>query len=100
MKIISISESPKKNKRFRVYLDDGRYFDFGLKDYKEGTYIDHHIKQKRLNYISRHLANYNEKKLIDNLIASPALFSMMLLWGESTNIYENINILNEFLADA
>ena len=100
MKIISISESPKKNKRFRVFLDDGRYFDFGLKDFKDGTYIDHHDKQKRLNYISRHLANYNEKKLIDSITPSAALFSMMLLWGESTDLYENIEILNEFLPEA
>lgn len=100
MKIISISESPKKNKRFRVFLDDGRHFDFGLKNPKYGTYIDHHDKQKRLNYISRHLANYNEKKLIDSITPSAALFSMMLLWGESTDLYENIEILNEFLPEA
>jgi hypothetical protein len=100
MKIISISESPKKNKRFRVYLDDGRHFDFGLKDFKDGTYIDHHDPQKRLNYISRHLANYKEKRLIDSITPSAALFSMMLLWGESTDLYENIEILNEFLSEA
>jgi hypothetical protein len=100
MKIISISASPKKNKRFRVYLDDNTHYDFGLKNPKYGTYIDHHDPQKRMNYISRHLANYNEKKLIDNLTPSPALFSMMLLWGESTDLYENIEILNEFLSEA
>jgi hypothetical protein len=96
-KIISISESPKKTKRFRVYLGDNRHFDFGLKDFKEGTYIDHKNKQKRMNYISRHLSNYNEKKLIDNLIPSPALFSMMLLWGKYDNLYDNIKYLNDFL---
>jgi hypothetical protein len=96
-KIISISESPKKTKRFRVYLESGKSYDFGLKNPKYGTYIDHGDKKKRMAYINRHLANYNEKKLIDNLIPSPALFSMALLWGESTNLYDNINILNEFL---
>lgn len=108
MKIISISESPKKNKRFRVVVQKNDEYgniihqnvDFGLKDFKDGTYIDHHDPQKRLNYISRHLANYNEKKLIDNLIPSPALFSMMLLWGKYDNIDDNIKYLNEFLPNA
>jgi len=100
MKIISISESPKKNKRFRVYLDDNTHYDFGLKNPKYGTYIDHHDKKKRMNYISRHLANYNEKKLIDSITPSPALFSMMLLWGKYENIDDNIKYLNEFLPEA
>jgi len=30
--IIKIEKSPLKNKRFRVYLNNGRKFDFGLKD--------------------------------------------------------------------
>jgi len=30
--IIKIENSPLKNKRFRVYLNNGSYFDFGLKD--------------------------------------------------------------------
>lgn len=98
-KIISISESPKKTKRFRVYLKSGDYYDFGLKNPKDGTYIDHGDKKKRMSYISRHLANYNEKKLIDSLIPSPALFSMMILWGKYDNIYDNINYLNSFLGE-
>ncbi len=100
MKIISISESPKKNKRFRINLDDNRHFDFGLKDFKDGTYIDHGDKKKRMNYISRHLANYNEKKLIDSITPSAALFSMMILWGKYDNIDDNIKYLNEFLPHA
>jgi hypothetical protein len=100
MKIISISDSPKKNKRFRVYLDDNTHYDFGLKNPKDGTYIDHHDPQKRMNYISRHLANYNEKKLIDSITPSAALFSMMLLWGKYDNIDDNIKYLNKFLANA
>ena len=31
-KIISIENSKRKNKRYRVYLDDGSYYDFGLKN--------------------------------------------------------------------
>ena len=104
MKIINITDSPKKNKRFRVYMDNslhrGRYgvkgarpyYDFGLDT--GSTYIDHHDKQKRLAYIARHLGNVREKRLIDSLTPSPALFSMALLWGKYTNIDDNIKYLN------
>jgi len=92
VKIIEVIDSPKKNKRFRVYMDDGKHYDFGLDT--GSTYIDHHDKQKRLAYIARHLGNLREKKLIDNLIPSPALFSMVLLWGKHTNIEDNIKYLN------
>jgi hypothetical protein len=100
MKIISISESPKKNKRFRVYLDDNTHYDFGLKHYKDGTYIDHKDKKKRLNYIARHLGNMKEKQLIDSLTPSASLFSMTLLWGKYDNLYDNIEYLNNFLPEA
>jgi hypothetical protein len=96
MKIINITDSPKKNKRFRVYiaLHSGRikHYDFGLDT--GSTYIDHHDKQKRLAYIARHLGNLREKRLIDSLTPSPALFSLALLWGKHTNIDDNIKYLN------
>jgi hypothetical protein len=92
MKIINLTDSPKKNKRFRVYMDDGKHYDFGLDT--GSTYIDHHDKQKRLAYIARHLGNLREKKLIDSLTPSPALFSLLLLWGKHTNIDDNIKYLN------
>jgi hypothetical protein len=97
MKIISISESPKKTKRFRVYLSDNTHYDFGLKHFKDGTYIDHGDKKKRLNWWNRHYGNAREKELIDTMTMSPALLSGYILWGDSTDIYENINYLNEFL---
>ena len=46
--IVEIKNSKKKNKRFRVILDNGKAYDFGL-DTGE-TFIDHHDKNKRLNY--------------------------------------------------
>lgn len=92
MKIINITDSPKKSKRFRVYMDDGQHYDFGLDT--GSTYIDHRDKQKRLAYIARHLGNLSEKRLIDSLTPSPALFSLALLWGEHTNIEDNIKSLN------
>jgi hypothetical protein len=93
--IIKIIDSPLKNKRFRVFLDNYKHFDFGLKN--GSTFIDHFDKQKRLNYRKRHYGNKKEKYLIDNLIPSPALFSYYLLWGDSNNLFENIDELNKLL---
>jgi hypothetical protein len=90
--VVTIENSPKKNKRFRVFTDDGKHYDFGLDT--GSTYIDHHDKKKRMAYIARHLGNLNEKRLIDSMTPSPALFSMILLWGPYTNIEDNIKYLN------
>jgi hypothetical protein len=95
MMIVKIIDSPIKNKRFRVFLNNNKYYDFGLKN--GNTFIDHFDKQKRLNYRKRHYGNKKEKYLIDNLIPSPALFSYYLLWGDSNNLFENIDELNKLL---
>lgn len=97
VKIIDVIDSPRKGKRFRAILNDGKKIDFGLDT--GSTYIDHHDKQKRLAYINRHLGNMREKKLIDNLVPSPALFSMALLWGKYTNIDDNIKYLNRMFRE-
>jgi len=94
--IVNIEPSKNKNKRFEVTLDNGRKFNFGLKDGQ--TYIDHHDKVKRENYLKRHLANKIENKLINDLIPSPALFSAFLLWGPSTSLEENIKQLNNLMS--
>ena len=91
-KIIKLVKSPRKNKRYRIYLENNEYFDFGLDGAKTGAYIDHANKKKRDNYRKRHYAQ--EKKLIDSLTPSPALYSYYLLWGDSTDINKNIEKLN------
>jgi hypothetical protein len=94
--ITAIYVSPKKTKRYRVYMNDNTYYDFG---YKGGsTYIDHKDKTKRENYLKRHLANPTEYELIDNLVPSPSLFSAYLLWGRYTNLMDNIKYLNKLWA--
>lgn len=92
-KIISIVESNRKNKRFKVTLEDGQAFHFGLK--KGLTFIDHKNVKKRENYRLRHYANETERYLIDTLTPSPALYSWALLWGESDDIMKNIDSLNK-----
>jgi hypothetical protein len=90
--IVNIKASPVKYKRYRVFMNNGKHYDFGLKGGQ--TYLDHKDKRKRENYIKRHYANPIEKRLIDNLVPSPALFSLYLLWGKYTDLNDNINHLN------
>ena len=90
--ITKISQSPLLNKRYRVFMDNGKYYDFGLKG--GSTYLDHRSLLKRENYRKRHLANSVEKTLIENLVPSPALFSYYLLWGKYTDLDKNISYLN------
>jgi hypothetical protein len=94
--IQSIQLSKKQNKRFKVILTNGKEFNFG--DKKGKTYIDHKNKDKRKAYWMRHYANPIEKYRIDNLIPSNALFSSMLLWGNSSNLKKNIKSLNKLLS--
>jgi len=90
--IIYITESPRLFKKYRVYLNDGSYYDFGLD--KSQTYLDHHDNTIRQNYRARHLANSKEKELIESLTPSSSLFSYMLLWGDHTDLIKNIENLN------
>ena len=91
--IIKIRKSPVKHKRYRVYMDTGKHYDFGLDTGK--TYINEGNKDKRYNYWKRHLANETELELIYNLVPSPSLFSAYLLWGSSTDLKKNVETLNK-----
>lgn len=94
MQIVKFEDSPIKTKRYRITMDDGKHYDFGLKG--GSTYIDHGDAVKRTNYLKRHLASEKERYLIKHYIPSPALFSAQILWGWSTDINENIKYLNNF----
>jgi hypothetical protein len=97
-KIKSIQASTKRNKRFQVTLENGDKYSFGLLNPVRGTYIDHGDKALRENYWARHYGNPREKELIDNLIPSPSLYSMYILWGLHRNIQKNIKELNKSIA--
>ena len=96
IQIMKIDRSNKLGKRFKVILNNGEEYNFG-QEFSDGkhpqTYIDGASKEKRDNYIKRHLGNKTENQLINNLVPSPSLFSMYLLWN-TPNIDENIKILN------
>ena len=95
--ITDIKLSPLKYKRYRATIlkQDGskQKIDFGLKN--GITYIDGRTKVERENYIKRHLGNPIEKRLIENLIPSPSLLSMKLLWGKYNELEKNVNELNK-----
>jgi len=91
MKIVSYEKSNRKDKKYKVTLDDGKSYHFGLKD--SVTYIEGATKEKRDAFLARHINNPLEKKLIENLIPSPALFSVYLLWN-TNSIDKNVQILN------
>jgi hypothetical protein len=97
VQITKIERSNRLSKRFKVILDNGKEFDFG-QEFADGThpitYIDGASKEKRDNYIKRHLGNKTESQLINNLIPSPSLFSMYLLWN-TNSLQNNIKILND-----
>jgi hypothetical protein len=93
MKIIEIDKSNRKNKRFKVTLDTGEIYHFGLLG--ASTYLEHGNKRKRDNYRKRHIGNETERYLIQNLIPSAALFSYWILWGDTTDLIRNIEKLNK-----
>ena len=94
--IVKIEPSTRKSKRYRVTLDDGSHYDFGLKT--GSTFIDHKDEKKRDNFLKRHMSNKREKYLIENLIPSPALFSAFLLWN-TPDLDDNIKILNKLFKE-
>lgn len=95
MKIVSLEKSTRKDKKYVVLLDDGKSYHFGLKN--SVTYIEGASKEKREAFLARHLNNPLEKKLIENLVPSPALFSVYLLWN-TNDIEKNLKILNRLIS--
>jgi hypothetical protein len=91
--ITKIVNSPLKNKRYRVYLNTGKHYDFGFPN--AFTFIDGASENIKIAYQKRHLGNEIEKTLIDNLVPSPSLFSYYLLWGPYRNIKVNAKYLNK-----
>jgi len=87
MKIIKLQNSQLKSKRFRVYLDNNKHYDFGLKTGE--TYIDHKDKVIRDNCRRRYYNIINEQPYIINPVPSPALSIMGKFYKYSTK-YQSI----------
>ena len=88
---LDIEPSKAKGKRFvAIFTDEfGKTTktNFGLKNQKFGTYIDHGDKKRRKNYIARH--EVREKQFYKNPKRASTL-SRYVLWGDSTNLDEAI----------
>jgi hypothetical protein len=76
-----LKPSTRKDKRFMAEIN-GKLIHFGAKN--GNTYLDHKDKIKRQNYLKRHRVNEDWTKI------NPASLSRYILWGDSTNINENI----------
>lgn len=85
----SVTASDRAEKRFKATFKDGTTTHFGLKNPKEGTFIDHGSKAKRSAYLARH--NPNEHWAQPKTAGSLARH---LLWGESKSLKENIAAFN------
>jgi hypothetical protein len=95
MKIVSLEKSNRKDKKYKVEMSDGKLYHFGLKN--SISYVEGATKQKRDAFLARHLNNPLEKKLIENLVPSPALFSVYLLWN-TPSLENNIKLLNRLFS--
>lgn len=95
MKIVSLEKSTRENKKYKAVMDTGKEYHFGLKD--SITYINGASKEKRDAFLARHMKNPLEKKLIENLVPSPALLSVYLLWN-TPSLEKNVKILNRLLS--
>jgi len=94
VQIIEVKKSNRKGKKLKAIFSDGNVIHFGLEDSQ--TYTEGASKEKRDNYLKRHLGNKTEKNLIENLIISPSLLSAYLLWL-TPSLENNIDILNKML---
>ena len=88
---LRIENSKAKNKRFVAIFTDKnnkeKRVNFGLKNPKIGTYIDHQDKDIRRRYRARH--EPPEKKFYGNF-QKPATLSRFILWGEAQNLQDAI----------
>lgn len=85
--LLNIKPSKRKNKRLMATfkIRDGennstiKQVHFGLKD--GSTFIDHHNKTKKENWLKRH--QYSFKRAKYNFV-SPAILSWQILWNKPT----------------
>ena len=83
MKLISVSVSPLKSKKYRAEFDDGTHTDFGQNNAPDYTLT--HDKKQREHYRTRH-----KKDLETNDPTRAGFLSYYILWGDSINIHTNI----------
>jgi hypothetical protein len=83
VKLVRVMKSPRTGKKWRAVFDDDTHTDFGDSSMKD--YTQHHDTERRTNYRSRHrrdLATADPRRA--------GYLSYYILWGDNTNINDNI----------
>ena len=82
MKLIAITVSPIKTKKYRAYFSDGKFTDFGAKGYQNygGVGKERHLdEQRKKSYLKRHEKNENW-----NDPTTAGALSRWILWNKKT----------------
>ena len=90
MKFISLEKSNKPNKKLVITFSEPKLtIHFGSKN--SSTFLDHHDKVKRSNYLKRHKVNENWDEV------NAGSLSAYILWGPATDLNANLmGYLNKF----
>ena len=93
MKFISLKKSNKPNKKLVItFSEPNLTIHFGSKN--SSTFLDHHDKVKRSNYLKRHKVNEDWNQI------NAGSLSAYILWGDSSDMYANlISYLDKFNID-
>ena len=93
MRFISLEKSNKPNKKLVIkFSEPNLTIHFGSKN--SSTFLDHHDKIKRSNYLTRHRVNEDWNQV------NAGSLSAYILWGDSSEMYSNlINYLDKFNID-
>ena len=93
MRFISLEKSNKPNKKLVIkFSEPNLTIHFGSKN--SSTFLDHHDKIKRSNYLKRHRVNEDWNQV------NAGSLSAYILWGDSSDMYSNlINYLDKFNID-
>ena len=87
-KLVTVTRSPLKSKKFTAVWSDGTKTHFGATGYED--YTQHANPYRRSAYRQRHRSDniYDPK--------SPGALSWWLLWGQSTDLKTNIREFREY----
>ena len=93
MKLISLKKSNKPNKKLVItFSEPNLTIHFGSKN--SSTFLDHHDKVKRSNYLKRRKVNEDWNQV------NAGSLSAYILWGDSSDMYANlISYLDKFNID-
>lgn len=77
LRLVKISKSPNKKKKYRALFSDNTHVDFGAKGYSDFT--KHKDTKRRSRYLSRHRNNENWKNP-----KTAGSLSRYILWNKPT----------------